>query len=238
MNWLWRRTVRFGFRLLYQEFAFTYDTVSWLASMGAWRCWVEAALRHLPPAASPVLELAHGPGHLQVTLAQRGLRAFGLDYSAQMGRQARRRLNRAGYPSRLVRARAQALPYADESFAAVVSTFPTEYIVDPRTLDEVRRVLRPGAPLIIVPAASFTKRGAGQAALAWAYQVTGQRNAEQTRQDNIAHYFEPHGFMVEVFEEACPHSVALVVVCRKSPSARQKPMLYCRQTHGGYSSVG
>ena len=57
MTRLWRSSVRFGFRLLYHEFAFSYDLVSWVASMGAWRCWVESSLRHLPPG-SPVLELS------------------------------------------------------------------------------------------------------------------------------------------------------------------------------------
>ncbi|HYO87104.1 MAG TPA: class I SAM-dependent methyltransferase [Candidatus Limnocylindrales bacterium] len=185
MSALWRNTVRFGFRLLYQEFAFTYDAVSWTVSMGAWRCWVASALKFLPPG-EPVLELAHGPGHLQAALAEQGSRAFGIDQSVQMGRQARRRLLKRGRAARLARARAQALPFADETFAAIVSTFPTEFIVQPATLAEVRRVLQPGAPLIIVPAASFNRGGAAKAALEWAYQVTGQRSGRQTVEAGIA----------------------------------------------------
>ncbi len=216
MSALWRRSIRFGFRLLYQEMAFTYDAVSWTASMGAWRCWVESALRHLPPG-EPVLELAHGPGHLQVTLAEQGRCAYGIDLSAQMGRQARRRLLRGGLSVRLARARVQALPFADEAFAAVISTFPTEFIVQPQTLAEVRRVLRPGAPLIIVPAATFNRGGAAKVALEWAYQVTGQRDGPQTAQSSVVRYFEPYGFAVETFEEPCPRSTALVIVARKTP---------------------
>ncbi|MFN8379055.1 MAG: class I SAM-dependent methyltransferase [Anaerolineae bacterium] len=213
---LWRQTVRFGFRLLYQEFAFTYDAVSWVTSMGAWRCWVESSLNHLP-AGSPVLELAHGPGHLQVSLAERGVRAYGLDYSEQMGRQARKRLRGKGYPARLTRARAQALPFPAETFVAVVSTFPNEYISDPETLREVHRVLQSGAPLIIVPTASFTGGGIGKTALDWAYRATGQHDLTQPKRDRIAGLFQPYGFEVEVFEEPCPRSQALVVVARKSP---------------------
>lgn len=216
MNLLWRRTVGFGFRLLYQEFAFSYDAVSWVVSMGAWRCWVLSALCHLPEG-GPVLELAHGPGHLQLELAKRGVPAVGLDLSAQMGRQARRRLIRAGQPPRLLRARAQALPLPDEAFAAVVSTFPTAFLVQPETLREVARVLKPGAPLIVVPAATFTAGGAGRAAMEWAYQVTGQRTGRDAASIGLAGLFEPHGFTVETFEEACPRSAALVIVARKSP---------------------
>jgi ubiquinone/menaquinone biosynthesis C-methylase UbiE len=213
---LWRRTVRFGFRLLYHELAFTYDAVSWAASMGAWRCWTETALRHLP-SHDPILELAHGPGHLQGALAGQGRRVFGIDLSAQMGRQARRRLLSAGHPARLARANVQALPFADQSFAAVISTFPTEFITLPQTLGEVRRVLQPGAPLIVVPLASFSSGGAAAAGLEWAYRVTGQRTTPAAPETGIASYFAPHGFSVETFEEPCPRSKVLVIVARKTP---------------------
>ena len=71
MSQAWWALVRFGFRLLYNELAFTYDTVSWVVSLGAWRCWVDAALAHLD-GQSPVLELAHGPGNLHIDLALAG----------------------------------------------------------------------------------------------------------------------------------------------------------------------
>lgn len=216
MTRLWQSAIRFGFRLLYREFAFSYDAVSWVASMGAWRCWVESSLRHLP-AGGPVLELAHGPGHLQVALAARGVIACGLDLSPQMGRQAYKRLRRQSYPARLARARVQALPFASETFTAVLSTFPTEYIIEPATLREVQRVLIPGAPLIIVPTASFTSGGAGKAALGWAYRATGQHGAAHANLEPIAGLFQPYGFAVDVYEEPCPRSLALVVVARKSP---------------------
>ena len=120
-------------------------------------------------------------------------------------------------PARLARARAQELPYPANTFAAVISTFPTEFIADPATLSEVRRVLRPGAPLIVVPTATFTSGGAGKTALGWAYRATGQHDAAPGRHDRIAALFEPHGFTVGIFEEPCPRSLALVVVARKSP---------------------
>lgn len=216
MRPVWRAAVRTGFHLLYHDLAFTYDLVSWAASLGAWRCWTESALRHLPPH-EPVLELAHGPGHLQVALAERGVRACAIDFSPQMGRQAQRRLTGRGLPARLARSRAEALPFAGESFAALISTFPTDFILDPRTLGEARRVLRPGAPLIIVPSAAFTGRGAGEAALEWAYRVTGQRTSRGASLAQVADYFTPHGFAVEMFAEPCPRSTALVIVARKSP---------------------
>lgn len=217
MSEVWQRAVHFGFRLLYQEMAFTYDAVSWAVSMGAWRCWVESALRHLPPG-EPVLELAHGPGHLQVRLAEQGVHAVGIDLSPQMGRQAQRRLAKQGHVARIMRARAQRLPFADAIFSAVVSTFPAEFIVQPETLAEVWRVLQPGAPLIIVPSAVFHSGGAAKTALEWAYRVTGQRDGQQAAGTGLAQYFEAHGFALDMFEEACPRSAALVLVARKNPS--------------------
>jgi hypothetical protein len=50
---LWWRLVRFGFRLLYNEMAFTYDAVSAVVSLGEWRSWQRAALNFLPPLSAP-----------------------------------------------------------------------------------------------------------------------------------------------------------------------------------------
>ncbi len=216
MSFIWQSAVRAGFHLLYHRLAFTYDAVSWLASLGAWHCWMESALRHLPPG-EPVLELAHGPGHVQVALAERGVHACAIDLSPQMGRQAQHRLIERGFPVRLARSRAQALPFASETFVALISTFPTEFMFNPATLNEARRVLRPGAPLIIVPSAAFTGRGAGETALEWAYRVTGQRSARGSSLGQVAGFFTAYGFAVETFAEPCPRSTALVIVARKSP---------------------
>ena len=123
---LWWALVKLGFRLLYHELAFTYDLVSVVVSLGAWRCWQRTALKYLPsPGEGRVLELAHGTGNLQVDLIDAGYDAAAIDFSAQMGQIASRKLHRRELPVRLARARAQRLPYAAGSFAAVVSTFPT-----------------------------------------------------------------------------------------------------------------
>ncbi|NWG16570.1 MAG: methyltransferase domain-containing protein, partial [Chloroflexi bacterium] len=148
---LWRRLVGLGFRLLYNELAFTYDWVSVVVSLGAWRCWQRAALPHLgaPPGAR-VLELAHGTGNLQLDLYALGYMPVGYDLSPYMGRIARRKLSRRGLSPRLARGRAQQLPFAAASFAAVVCTFPTDFIFQPETLRETHRILREDGHLIIV----------------------------------------------------------------------------------------
>ncbi|PDW02825.1 hypothetical protein CJ255_12055 [Candidatus Viridilinea mediisalina] len=151
LKWYYRRLVQRLFHHFYREFAWSYDGVAWLVSGGLWRRWVLTALPHLH---GPTLELGFGPGHLQLALADRAA-CVGLDASPQMAQQAARRLRCAGYTPRLVRGLAQALPFADASFATVVATFPTEYIAATATQKEIRRVLRPNGRLVIIPSAEL-----------------------------------------------------------------------------------
>jgi len=118
--------------------------------------------------------LAHGPGHLLGALVRRGLAPVGLDLSPYMGRLARRRLSRNGCCVPLVRARAQALPFCDGCFGGAVSTFPTEFILDPATLREVARVLRQGGRLVVVAWARPDERGPFSRFIGWLYRITGQ----------------------------------------------------------------
>jgi len=171
------------FRLLYGPFAWAYDAVAWLVSFGEWRTWGEQALPFAQ--AGAVLELGHGPGHLQVAMARRGWPCVGVDPSPQMGRLARHRLKRAGLPLRLVRARGQALPFRKGVFSTVLAAFPTEFILDPQTVREVGRVLRPQGRVVIVAAAHLTGRDLPSRFLEWLYRVTGQREPLPRQDDPL-----------------------------------------------------
>ncbi len=170
-----RRLRRFFLEQLYHRLAFLYDAVAAAVSFGHWNDWVLQVVPYLE--GNRVLELGHGPGHLQRALLDRrpmGLsehprQIFGLDASLQMSRLARRRLIRAGHRPNLVRAQAQALPFASHSFDTVVVTFPTEYIFSPHTLAETRRVLRYHGRLVILLLAWPRNPG-----LNWLYRLTGQ----------------------------------------------------------------
>src|SRR5690349_17890774 len=139
-----RRFMRVFFYLLYHPFAFLYDLVAATVSFGRWKDWVMSILPFLH--GTRILELGHGPGHLQHILVNRGLSSFGLDESPQMGRLAQRKL---GSDSRLSRGLAQSLPFTDHSFDTIVSTFPTDYIFHQQTLSEVHRCLSGGGRLIV-----------------------------------------------------------------------------------------
>ncbi|MBN1680794.1 MAG: methyltransferase domain-containing protein [Anaerolineae bacterium] len=210
----WWTLIRFGFRLLYNEMAFTYDLVSWGVSLGQWRDWQRAALNHLDaPPGGRVLELAHGTGNFEIDLRRAGYRAVGLDLSRAMGRIAAHKLRRWGLRPPLVRGRAQALPFPDASFHAVVSTFPTEFIIDPGTLAEIHRVLAPDGRLVVVFNGILTRGSLAKEALEFAYRVTGQRSPWPV---NVEERLADAGFSGDVVTENLNRSIVLLFVVKKT----------------------
>jgi ubiquinone/menaquinone biosynthesis C-methylase UbiE len=90
--------LRLFFRLLYHQFAFSYDLVAAAVSFNRWNDWVASVIPFIE--GRQVLEVGHGPGHLQRVLRSRGLLAIGIDESPQMGRLAQRNLkDTAGPPT-------------------------------------------------------------------------------------------------------------------------------------------
>jgi len=138
--------------LLYHQLAWSYDLVAALVSAGHWKDWGLSILPDL--SGNRILELGHGPGHLQAALLQQGIAIVGLDKSPQMTKQAHQRIRRLN-PS-LVHGDAFHLPFADETFDRVVATFPTHYITAQETLVEVFRVLHPDGKVVVIPGARLT----------------------------------------------------------------------------------
>jgi ubiquinone/menaquinone biosynthesis C-methylase UbiE len=111
-----------------------------------------------------------------LALAQQQVEVIGLDLSRAMGRSAGRRLRRQAGEARLVRGRAQSLPFAAASFDSVFATFPTAFIAEQATMTAVYRVLRPGGRFVVVPEGHLTGRGPLQRFIGWLYTITGQRS--------------------------------------------------------------
>lgn len=183
--------LRLAFDLLYHPLAWAYDGIAWLVSLGRWQDWAKTALPH---AHGRILELGVGPGHLQVTMGQRGWFVLGLDESRQMVRMAGRRMRRAGLPLRLARARAQALPYPAASFDTVIATFPSEYILEETTLREVWRVLTPGGRLVVVAMVWFTGTQLVYRLLRGLFQSTGESQKLEVFWPRLARQWESLGF--------------------------------------------
>lgn len=157
------------FHLLYHPFAWGYDLVATVVSLGNWQNWVRAVL---PLVNGPnVLEIGSGPGHLQQALTGLGLKTFGLDESRQMVRIANHRLAESG---KLARGRAQQLPFADGVFQTVIATFPAAYIFEQDTASETYRVLQPGGKIVILLAAWMTGNSLPERIMRSLFHITGQ----------------------------------------------------------------
>lgn len=201
---LWWRVVQFGFRLLYNEMAFTYDMVSWLASLGAWHCWQRSALKYVPDDVEIVLELAHGTGNMQIDLKDVGYKTVGYDLSPNMGRITQRKLFKDGKDAALVRGRAQALPFPDAAFDAVICTFPTSFIFAEGTLREVRRILADDGVMVVVLNGTLQGTSILRRFIEWVYRITGQRgNTDVGILDEYINYVDSFGFETALFEEPC-----------------------------------
>lgn len=190
---------------LYHELAWGYDVVAWLVSLGAWNHWTHIALSYI--GGESVLELGPGPGHVQAKLAASGRPIFGLDESPQMLSRSRRLLRSRGALPGLVRGLAQRLPFADGSFDSIISTFPSSYVLDGRTLAEAWRTLRPGGLLVIVP-------WAFRAETRWLFQITREGPSPAT--EVLPSALTNMGFEVETRIERS-RGVVAVILARKVP---------------------
>lgn len=212
----WRRLVRFGFHLLYNELAFTYDWVSWLVSLGQWRCWQRTVMPYLPPPqAGWALELAHGTGSLQVDLLGAQYRTIAFDLSPYMGRLATRKLTRRGLRTNFVRGNALHLPLMTGSISTLVCTFPTQFIIAPETLTEIHRILSKDGQALIVLTGQLCGRGLIHSFLESLYRITGQRQT-LSAQAQMRHPFVGCGFDIETIEARCKDSAVQLVRLTKN----------------------
>jgi ubiquinone/menaquinone biosynthesis C-methylase UbiE len=207
--------LRLFFYLLYHQMAWTYDWVAAIVSLGLWQEWVLSILPYLD--GKNILELGHGPGHLQKALHNKNgspAHIFGLDASPQMSRIARRNLNRAGIIPDLVNGKAERLPFAARVFQTVASTFPSEYILHQSTLEEVYRILAPGGRLVVLTSAFITGRRYRDQAASWLFRVTRQSSPLDRRLLKTAHQA---GFQVRAKEIKLKTSLIILFIAEKEP---------------------
>ena len=124
-----------------------YDLMNRVMTGGQDGRWRRLAARAAQPRGAVALDLATGTADLAIELGRQGARSVvGADYShamldAAQTKIAGKRVTRIS----LLEADALALPFADAMFDCITSAFLLRNVVDlPRSLGEMRRVLRPG----------------------------------------------------------------------------------------------
>lgn len=136
-------------RRLFAPLGPTYDRYASLFSFGQDPRWRRFLVSRLDVAASDqVLDVATGTGAVALELVRRyGCRVTGIDQSAEMLAEGRRRVERVGLQSRieLQQGRAEELPFGDATFDGLTFTYLLRYVDDPAAvLRELARVVRPG----------------------------------------------------------------------------------------------
>jgi len=209
--------LRFFFKLLYHQFAFAYDFVAATVSVGQWKNWVSSILPLIE--GTRILEVGHGPGHLQRILLSRGLDSVAIDESAPMGLIAKHNTNGK---ATLARALAQGLPFADSSLDTIIATFPAEYVNDSQTLLEVKRCLSDGGRFIVLLAALQMGRKPLERIMSLLFRITHQSPVDPLEEvkEKLRAPFVEVGFEVDVQELQVKSSLLLVVIATKnSPRA-------------------
>lgn len=133
----------------------TYDRYANLLSFGQdprWRRFLVSRMDAGPE--DTVLDVATGTAAVAMELARRtGCRVVGLDQSAEMLAEGRRRVAALGLGDRieLVQGEAERLPFDDASFDGLTFTYLLRYVEDPEaTLGELARVVRPGGTIAML----------------------------------------------------------------------------------------
>jgi demethylmenaquinone methyltransferase / 2-methoxy-6-polyprenyl-1,4-benzoquinol methylase len=126
-----------------------YDRLAELLSMGQNGRWRRAMIDHVVTGSpQTVLDVASGTAGVALQLAKRtSANVIGVDLTMGMLGQGRQNIDAAGMSERvrLVAARAEQLPFPDQTFDALTFTYLLRYVDDPKeTLRELARVVRPG----------------------------------------------------------------------------------------------
>jgi demethylmenaquinone methyltransferase/2-methoxy-6-polyprenyl-1,4-benzoquinol methylase len=139
-------------RELFAPLGPTYDRYARLLSFGQdprWRRFLVERITARP--GDVVLDVATGTGAVALELIrQKGCSVVGIDQSAEMLEEARRRIALAAATKdvRLVEGRAEELPFEEGAFDALTVTYLLRYVDDPAaTLAELARVVRSGGTL-------------------------------------------------------------------------------------------
>ncbi len=142
---------------MFDDIAPRYDVLNRVLSFGTDILWRKRAVRLLrdglagPP--DRLLDVATGTGDLAIEALSLGGSVVGIDISDGMLEGGRAKVREQGLADRLelVQADAADLPFDDDSFDGAFVAFGVRNFEDLQAgLRDIRRVLRPGAPLVVL----------------------------------------------------------------------------------------
>lgn len=166
-------------------------------------------LRHLPPPPAAVLDIGSGAGRIAHLLAARDYDVTGVDVSKPLTRFARDVAEASQLPARFLVVEPAALPFHASWFDVALAIKLLCYIPSRehrvRYLNEVARVLRPGARLLLTSAV-VPSEAEGMAALAMdeshhhAAQLFSSLESLDTfiEGSGFVHWFTPDGLLAEI----------------------------------------
>lgn len=211
------------FRILYTDLSWAYDAVAWLSSMGQWRSWQLVALENIPPGIT--LEIGFGTGHIQVEMGKSESLNVGIDASTQMTRITQRRLQNAGLPVNIAQASTYQIPFPESLFTTVVSTFPSEFLYNLQTYEEIHRVLKPGGELLMIPGVQeVTGPGHGGSLIlrvadrivSWLYSFTAEEiNPDTSWKETFIDQLCSIGLSTRIESVQLDRAVVLLIVAQK-----------------------
>ena len=216
-----------------------YDLTNSVLSGGNAVLWRAATVRAVAPKAGErILDVACGTGTSTAALARRGADVVGLDFSAGMIAEARRRHPKLEF----VEGDAEALPFGDAEFDAVTMSFGLRNVANPHAaLREMHRVLKPGGrvvvcefstppiPIIRAGYAIYLKRvlpliADRTSSNPEAYRYLGESIAEWPDQTTLSGWLRGAGFTRVAYRNLTAGVVALHrgVKPAKAPAAKRK----------------
>jgi demethylmenaquinone methyltransferase / 2-methoxy-6-polyprenyl-1,4-benzoquinol methylase len=142
---------------LFARIARRYDLINDLQSFGLHRIWKRRVVQLAKiKTGDRALDLCCGTGDIALALARNGVATTGLDFSPQMLEVAESRRQKENRKSKIVNLKflqgdAQRLPFPENSFDIVTVGYGLRNLTSwERGLDEMFRVARPGARLIVL----------------------------------------------------------------------------------------
>ncbi len=112
---------------------------------------IEHAINRLQPTADTrILDVATGTGWAARRLAERGFDVTGVDFAPEMLAAARERAAALGLRIPFIEGDAEDMPFEDDAFDAVISTFGVMFAQRPEdAATELARVCKPGGRLVL-----------------------------------------------------------------------------------------